>query len=198
MTAIHWKSAISGPFTTAADWIPGQVPAAGDDVFITAPGTYAVTSSASRTIKTLTTVSTATLAIARGTFTITDSAGSSSNAGTIAVADAAALAVGGQFKNAGEITLNATTHKAGLAIIGNTTLSGLGKVTLSRERQQPHRQQWLRGQAGQRVHDRRRGHHWRPASDAGQPGHHRRRQRDRGAYARHEWVALAAARRTMP
>jgi hypothetical protein len=131
MTAIHWKSAIDGLFTTAGDWIPGQVPAAGDDVFITAPGTYTITSSASRTIKTLTTVSTVTLAITHGTFTITDLAGSSSNAGTITVADAAALAVGGQFKNAGKITLNATTHKTGLAIIGNTTLSGLGKVTLS-------------------------------------------------------------------
>jgi GDSL-like Lipase/Acylhydrolase len=131
MTAIHWKSAISGLFTTATDWIPGQVPTASDDVFITAVGTYTVTSSASRTVKTLTTASTATLAIAKGTFSITNGTGAGANAGTISVGDAAALAIGGQFKNAGEITLNPTTHKTGLAIIGNTTLSGLGKVTLS-------------------------------------------------------------------
>jgi hypothetical protein len=136
MTAIHWKSAISGLFTTAADWIPGQVPTAADDVFITAPGTYTVTSSASRTVHTLTTASTVTLAIAKGTFTISDTAaprstGVSANAGTISVGDAAALAIGGNFNNAGKITLNATTHRTALVIIGNTTLSGLGKVTLS-------------------------------------------------------------------
>ncbi len=43
MTAISWKSGVSGNWTTAADWTPGQVPGVNDDVTIADAGTYTVT-----------------------------------------------------------------------------------------------------------------------------------------------------------
>ena len=130
MTAIHWRFPISGLFTTARNWNPAQVPTASDNALIDAPGTYTVTSPTSRTVRTLTTVSTATLAVTGGTFAITSGTGSGSSAGTIAVDDAADLAIGGTFTNRGKITLNSTGHRTGLEIIGTTTLNGSGSVTL--------------------------------------------------------------------
>src|SRR5580700_7639757 len=38
-----WKSAVSGSWSTAADWSSGSVPTNSDDVCITVPGTYTVT-----------------------------------------------------------------------------------------------------------------------------------------------------------
>ena len=43
MTAISWKSGISGAWGNAADWSGGVVPGAGDSVTINAAGTYTVT-----------------------------------------------------------------------------------------------------------------------------------------------------------
>ena len=45
MSIIHWKTAVSGDFNTAANWNPALVPGSGDDAIIDAVGTYTVRSS---------------------------------------------------------------------------------------------------------------------------------------------------------
>jgi hypothetical protein len=110
MATIHWRRGISGLFSDPFDWSTTTVPTAGDDVGIDAAGTYTVTVSASRTIRSLRTVSTATLAVTAGTFTITNGTGTGANAGTISVANGAALAIGSTFDNSGRILLNGTSR----------------------------------------------------------------------------------------
>jgi phospholipase/lecithinase/hemolysin len=131
MATIHWRTGISGAFTNALDWSTNTVPGAGDDVAIDATGTYTVTVSASRTIRTLKTVSTATLAVTGGTFTITNGTGAGANAGTIRVSNGANLAIGGTFDNSGKVQLNATSSNTDLIIVSNVTLSGGGIVALN-------------------------------------------------------------------
>src|SRR5277367_1773879 len=43
MSAVSWKSGVSGDWSQAADWSTGLVPGAGDDVTISIAGTYVVT-----------------------------------------------------------------------------------------------------------------------------------------------------------
>jgi hypothetical protein len=130
MATIHWRTGISGAFTTAFDWSTNTVPTAGDDVAIDAAGTYTVTVSASRTIRSLRTVSTATLAVTGGTFTITNGTGTGANPGTISVTNGAALAIGGTFDNSGRILLNGSNRSTDLIIVSNVTLSGGGTIAL--------------------------------------------------------------------
>ena len=92
---------------------------------------YTVTSTANETIAELNTVSTATLAIAGSTFTITNGTGAGVQAGTISVANGATLVITGTFDNSGTIALNSTGTATDLTIAGSATLSGTGKVTLS-------------------------------------------------------------------
>ncbi len=66
MPTTHWKRGISGQFSDAADWSTNTVPNANDAVAIDARGTYTVTVGANATIRSLTTVNTATLAITAG------------------------------------------------------------------------------------------------------------------------------------
>ena len=128
---IQWHHG-SGVFATAANWIPASVPGSSDDAEIDAAGTYTVTSSADETVSSLTTVATATLALADGSaFTMNDGTGTGINAGTIAVGDGAELDAGGPLNNGGKITLNATNTTTGFEIIAATTLTGSGKVVLS-------------------------------------------------------------------
>jgi filamentous hemagglutinin len=42
MAAISWKNPVTGDWATAANWIPGKVPGAGDAVTIAVPGFYTV------------------------------------------------------------------------------------------------------------------------------------------------------------
>jgi hypothetical protein len=130
MAIIHWKRGIDGQFTDAANWSSNTVPTANDDAAITAPGTYTVTVSANVTIRSLTTVSTATLAIAgEDRLTITHgTTGTAASAGIVNVADRGALEIAGTFKNNGRILLNSSGHSTGLIIAGNTTLTGSGQV----------------------------------------------------------------------
>ena len=125
-----WTNAVSASWTTTADWSAG-VPTSSDLVVLNAAGTYTVMSTANETIAELNTVSTATLAISSGTFTITNGTGAGVQAGTISVANGATLEVTGTFDNSGTIALNSTGNATDLMIAGNATLSGNGKVTHS-------------------------------------------------------------------
>ena len=90
-----------------------------------------VTSTANETISELNTITRATLAIAGGTFTITNGTGAGIQAGTISVANGAALEITGTFDNSGTLALNASGAATELMIAGNATLTGAGKVTFS-------------------------------------------------------------------
>ncbi len=131
MATIHWRFPINGLFETGRDWSTGTVPGANDNVAIDALGTYTVTVTASHTIRALSTVSTATLAIASGKLTITGGTGAATSAGTILVEDGAALEIGGTFRNKGRIDLDSTGHTTALVIAGNVALTGSGHVLLS-------------------------------------------------------------------
>ena len=126
----QWTKAVSANWTTSADWSsPAGAPASFDLAVLNAKGT--VTSTANETISELNTISTATLAIAGGTFTITNGTGAGIQAGTISVANGAALEITGTFDNSGTLALNASGAATELMIAGNATLTGAGKVTFS-------------------------------------------------------------------
>jgi len=133
MSITQWKRGISGQFGDAANWSTNTVPNANSDVAIDARGTYTVTVGANATIRSLTTISTATLAITGGhRLDVTNgTTGTGASAGTISVADAGALETGGTFQNTGKITLNSTGHATDFIIASNTVLSGNGVVQLS-------------------------------------------------------------------
>lgn len=135
MSQIRWKADVDRNFDTAADWSNGTVPGAGDDVVMTqvGPTPYTVTASDSHTIDSLTDRGIATLAITAGTFTITDTAMTSSNAGTIAVGDGASLAIDGGFTNTkGTISLSGAADATTFSILAvGATLSGGGQILLS-------------------------------------------------------------------
>ncbi len=133
MANISWKRGIIGQFSDAQDWSSNSVPTPNDNVAINARGTYTVTVSANETIRSLTTISTATLAITGGhRLTVTNgTTGAGASAGTISIADSGALETGGTFQNTGKINLNSTGHATDFVIASNTLLTGDGVVQLS-------------------------------------------------------------------
>ncbi|MET4176277.1 hypothetical protein ABIB99_007397 [Bradyrhizobium sp. LA6.1] len=128
MTAIHWKSGISGNFDDASKWITATVPSSFDDALIDASGTYTVESSRARTVHSLTMVAGATLEIVNGEFDL-DFFGADTNNGTIHVYSD--LAVFGALNNTGVIdffggpTPTVSPHVVGyLQPTGTSTSSG--------------------------------------------------------------------------
>ena len=168
----QWTKAVSANWTTSADWSsPAGAPASFDLAVLNAKGT--VTSTANETISELNTISTATLAIAGGTFTITNGTGAGIQAGTISVANGAALEITGTFDNSGTLALNASGAATELMIAGNATLTGAGKVTFSNNAGNAIASNSASAYPHQRQqHDFGRGHDWRQLPDAGQSGHH--------------------------
>ena len=63
MTIKHWLTAVSGSFSDGTKWTGGTAPTASDDVVIDAIGTYTVTSTATASVLSLSTIGTATFAI---------------------------------------------------------------------------------------------------------------------------------------
>jgi hypothetical protein len=140
MAAIHWKSAISGDWGTAANWSSGTVPGAGDDVTISIAGTYTVTISDNEAAHSLTLNDAgATVVIGNGgvnTFSVGTTL--SLAAGTLQLNQGAKIvggtlsATGGAFNWAGgellgvtyEGALNMTSGRAGL-VVSNLTLKGV-------------------------------------------------------------------------
>jgi hypothetical protein len=133
---IHWANGVSSDFGTASNWTPLDIPGSGNDAVIDAVGTYTVTSSSNETVRNLSTVATATLAIASGSFTVTNQTGMISNAGTIT--DQASLVIdNGIVKNTGAINLSGGSLDIGdgayppAPVPGTVTLEGGGTVMLS-------------------------------------------------------------------
>ena len=125
-----WKTAVSANWTTTADWSAG-VPTSADLIVLNATGTYTVTSTANETIYELNTISTATLAISGGTFTITNGTGTGVQAGIISVAHGAILDLDGTFANSGVLLANGGTVNIEGAVTGGTTeIGGAGIVAI--------------------------------------------------------------------
>ena len=119
----------SGDFNLVSNWNNQFVPGPKTKAVIKAAGTYTVTSSQANTISGLTLGdATATLAVVGGPFAIL---GSSSNAGTISVADRQKLQLTGTMTNTGSIDLNGSIAGAKLIIAGTVTLNGNGAIILS-------------------------------------------------------------------
>ena len=138
MAAVHWKKAVSGDWTTAADWSTGAVPGAGDSATIGIAGVYTVFLTTPITVHSITIGDTgATLAI--GDPGQTDAVTASlTNSGTLTVDGLSApggstLTVGGTLTNnsggalaignAG-ITANATVTAHGFSNAGAIDLTG--------------------------------------------------------------------------
>jgi hypothetical protein len=149
MAAIHWKSAISGDWATAANWSSGTVPGAGDDVTISVAGTYTVTITDNEAAHSLTLDDAdATVVIGNGgnnTFTVGTTL--SLTAGTLQLNQGATIsggtlsATGGAFDwNGGELSgvtydgaLNMTSGRAFLYVNGLTLkgANGTGAGTIN-------------------------------------------------------------------
>jgi hypothetical protein len=114
MATITWNNSNGGNWNTASDWTPNQVPGAGDDAEIDASGTYTVTITSSVAVKSLTTVSGATVAISNG--------------------DSLAWTTGSTITNNGMIALNSTGTGTMISLNGTNggtiTLDGSGALVL--------------------------------------------------------------------
>ncbi|HEV2097340.1 MAG TPA: hypothetical protein VGR45_00270, partial [Stellaceae bacterium] len=140
MTAISWKSPVSGSWTTATDWSTGTVPAAGDDVTIGVGGSYVVSIVALPvTVKSLTVnnpsaVLTIDTSGAGGsnvavTGTLTNSA--HIEIGNANLSTATTVSVNG-LSNTGEIDLTGSaTVQATLDIVGAAPATLTGQINLA-------------------------------------------------------------------
>jgi autotransporter passenger strand-loop-strand repeat protein len=121
-----------GSWNSAANWSPAVVPGPGNTALLTNAGTYTVNSTQDNQVDVVKTAPGATLAVGFDTsFEATDGTGTGANAGTITLADATRLLLGGTFDNSGSIALNATLNYSQLVVDSALTLSGGGKLTLS-------------------------------------------------------------------
>src|SRR6185312_14965663 len=129
---IFWTYTAGGDFATPLNWSSDSVPGAGDDVgLIDHSGTYAVTSWANESVRTVSGIAGTTLEIAAGVFAVSNGTGIGGNSGTIAVDNGATLQFGGPIDNSGLISLGATNSATQFRVAGNATLSGHGHLTLS-------------------------------------------------------------------
>jgi fibronectin-binding autotransporter adhesin len=135
MTAISWKNAVSGNWSTASDWNPAQVPGSGDDVTIGATGTfYQIEIDSAQSVHSLALTSSSAVLAVNGTLTngstVTLGAGElvlGSGAiagGTIAATGGTLVAEGGALVGVTyEGTLSANSL---LTIVDGITLTGSG------------------------------------------------------------------------
>ena len=129
----QWENATSANWTTPTDWSsPAGVPTTADVVMLDAPGAFKVTSNANETVYELNTVSTATLAIARGTaLSVTNGTGAGVQAGTLSVGRGATLNISGAFDNTGTIWAQGGVVNINGALSGGATvISGAGWVVM--------------------------------------------------------------------
>ena len=141
MTAITWKSAMNGDWSTISDWNPAAVPGAADAVTVGATGAaYTVTVTGPEAAKTLTIDSaTATLditssltmggalSVSAGTLQLDN--GSTIHGGTLALGGGALVANGGTLSGvAVQGTLSLQSNNNAFTLTNGTTFSGAGGV----------------------------------------------------------------------
>ena len=129
----QWENATSANWTTPTDWSsPAGVPTTADVVMLDAPGAFKVTSNANETVYELNTVSTATLAIARGTALHRHQRHRSRCPGWDRVRwQGATLNISGVFDNTGTIWAQGGVVNVNGALSGGATvISGAGWVVM--------------------------------------------------------------------
>src|SRR5690349_13828584 len=102
---VHWMNTTGGNWGTGANWDTGTVPAAGDDVFITANGAYTVTLNVSASVNSISVGGSAgaqTLSIPGSILTL---AGASSVSGTGLLSLS-----GGTISGAGNLAVSTTLN----------------------------------------------------------------------------------------
>src|ERR1051325_2565426 len=127
-TVNNWAAAVSGNWTTAANWSTGLVPGSSDDVFLGILGTYTVSlTNSAQTVNSLTISNkAATLAIAAPGQTESIIA-DLSNSGKLNIdatgSGGTTVSVGGGFTNTGTVTLGniGETAASALKVLGGTT-----------------------------------------------------------------------------
>ena len=121
MAAVSWKSAVSGDWTTKADWSTGMVPVSTDDVTIGVAGSYTVSVTSAIAANSITlSNSSAILAITAPGFTDTITA-AFSNSGTV---DVDTTGTGGST-----LTIGGTLINSAYFYIGSTSLTKATTVT---------------------------------------------------------------------
>jgi hypothetical protein len=149
MTAINWKNAVTGDWSTPADWSTNTVPGSGDAVTVSVAGSYVVSISSAAFANSLTfTASLASLFENAGSLTMAgvltvDSGFVSLNrantigsvalaGGTLAFGAGGALGAGTVSLSGGELLATANqTLTNGLMFIGNSTITAAHGTTLN-------------------------------------------------------------------
>ncbi len=129
MAAISWKSAVSGDWATAADWIPGKVPGIGDAVTIAFPGFYTVTLTTPVTVGSITISNTSAFLSVQDPGKTETVSGSVANSGVLDVdvsgSGGTTLKIGGTLSNLGTVTIGnntaTATTRVEVAALNNTS-----------------------------------------------------------------------------
>ena len=137
---VLWKKAVSGNWTTAANWSTSTVPISIDNVLISVPGTYTVTSAGNQTIRSLTTVANTGLNLQSGVLKVEHGTGPADQdgalAGVVNILPGAKLDIGsGTLNNTGVIFISGSstsTAKTSFLVFDNdVNLTGAGAISLS-------------------------------------------------------------------
>ena len=137
---VQWKKAVSGNWTLASNWNPVGVPSTVDDVLITVPGSYTVTSTGNQTIRSLTTGADTGLNVQSGVLKVEHGTGPADQdgalAGVVNILSGADLEIGaGTLNNTGIIFMSGkSASTAGASFLdfdSNVSLTGAGTISLS-------------------------------------------------------------------
>ena len=118
-----WISTSGGDWSNAADWSTGSIPLSNGAAFIGVSGSYIVTVSSNETVGSLSTISTATLDITGGTFTVTNFtgqgplilSGGTFNIGSSTASVASLTESGGTLSGTGTLTVSGATSFSGVS-----------------------------------------------------------------------------------
>ena len=124
-----WISTSGGDWSNVADWSTGSIPLSNGAAFIGVSGSYIVTVSSNETVGSLSTISTATLDVTGGTFTVTNFtgqgplilSGGTFNIGSSTASVASLTESSGTLSGTGTLTVSGAT-----SFSGNSTESGSG------------------------------------------------------------------------
>ena len=123
---IVWTNLAGGNWSSATNWNPHQVPAAGDNAYITNSGTYTVTFNASVTVASLVVGGTS------GTQTFTNSGSTLTLNGTSTVgANGVFSQSGGALAGAGDLAVNGPLIWTGGTLSGAGTIFANGSLNIS-------------------------------------------------------------------
>jgi len=140
VTFTNNSASVSGNWALASNWNPVGVPSAVDDVLITVPGSYTVTSTGNQTIRSLTTGADTGLNLQSGVLKVEHGTGPADQdgalAGVVNILSGAELEIGsGTLNNTGVIFMSgrsaSTAGTSFLIFDSDVSLTGAGTISLS-------------------------------------------------------------------